>query len=145
MLKVYFGDMPDAVYNTSVFFKNRYKKEWITRPRTMEMIRDVDSSEVLGSGAIDSPVMGIIPPTSLSGGVKVLILIDNMPDMVFNASNCGDNCAAWLLRMGKEKDVTVNLRHIMDFGDGAFEIYVLNTGETVHDMGEFARAAGRYV
>lgn len=145
MLRVYFGDMPDAVYNTAVYFKNRYRKEWITAPRTMEMIHDVDSSAVLSNGAIESPVLGIIPPTSLSGGVKTLILIDNMPDKVFNASNCGDNCAGWLLKIGREKDVTVNLRHIMDFGVDEFEIYVANTDSIVTNMDELVRIAGRYV
>lgn len=145
MLKVYFGDMLDVIYNTSVYFKNRYKKEWIASPKAVAMIRDIDSSEVLGSGAIDSPVMGIIPPIGLSGGVKTLILIDNVPDMVFNASNCGDNCSGWLLRLGKEKDITVNLRHIMDFGEEEFEIYVINTDSIVHNMDELVRVAGRYV
>lgn len=40
-----------------------------------EMIRAVDKSEVLSSHAIESPVLGIIPTTRLSGGVKALILI----------------------------------------------------------------------
>ena len=145
MLKIYFGDMPDVIYNTAVYFKNRYKKEWIVKPKTVAMIHDIDSSEVLGSGAIDSPVMGVISPTSLSGGVKTLILIDNIPEMVFNASNCGDDCAAWLLKLGKEKDVTINLRHIMDFGDDEFEIYMMNTDSMVHNMDELVRIAGRYV
>ena len=73
MLKVFFGDMPEAVYNTAVFFKNDYEDAWITDPLVMEMIRDVDHSEVMDSGVIDSPVMGKMPPTSLSGGVKTLI------------------------------------------------------------------------
>ena len=145
MLKIYFGDMPDVIYNTPVYFKNRYKKEWITSPKTKAMIHDVDSSEVLGNGAIDSPVMGIISPTSLSGGVKTLILIDNVPEKVFNASQCGDNCAGWLLKLGEEKNITINLRHIMDFGDGEFEIYVLNTDSIVRNMGELAEVAGRFV
>lgn len=145
MLKIYYGDMPDVIYNTSVYFKNRYRREWITEPGTMEMIRDVDSSEVLGNGAIDSPVLGIISPIELSGGVKTLILIDHISEKVFNASNCGDNCAKWLLAMGREKDITVNLRHIMDFGDDEFEIYVLNTDEIVRNMDELVRIAGRYV
>lgn len=145
VLKVYFGDMPEVIYNTSVYFKNRYKKEWIVSPNAVAMIHDIDSSKVLGSGAIDSPVMGIIPPTSLSGGVKTLILIDNVPEMVFNASNCGDNCARWLLKLGREKDITVNLRHIMDFGEEEFEIYVINTDSVVHNMDELVRVAGRYV
>lgn len=30
MPNVYFGNMPDAVYNTAVFIKNDYEDEWIT-------------------------------------------------------------------------------------------------------------------
>lgn len=145
MLKVYFGDMPDVIYNTSIYFKNQYKKDWITSPKGIAMIHDVDSSEVLGSGAIDSPVMGIISPTSLSGGVKTLLLIDHVPEKIFNASNCGDNCSNWLLKLGEEKDVIINLRHIMDFGDDEFEIYVMNTKSIVCNMDDLVRIAGRYV
>lgn len=109
------------------------------------MIHDVDHSEVLGTGAIDSPVLGVIAPVNLSGGVKTLILIDKVKDKIFNASNCGDNCAGWLLKIGADKDVTVNLRHLMDFGKDPFEIEILNTGDIVHSMRELVPIAGRYV
>ena len=33
------------------------------------------------------------------------------PDRIFNASTCGDNCAKWILEIGRIKDVTINLRH----------------------------------
>ncbi|MGX8703665.1 MAG: DUF4869 domain-containing protein [bacterium] len=145
MLNIFFGDMADVVYNTAVYFKFNYQPEWLQDPDVRQMILDVDSSVVLGSGAIDSPVLGVIAPVTLSGGVKTLILIDKMPDKVFNASNCGDNCAAWLLRIGRKKDVTVNLRHIMEFGDEPFEIKVLNTGEIIRSMEELVPVAGRYV
>lgn len=145
MLKIYFGDMEKAIYNTEIYFKNDYDPEWLDDPVVRKMILDVDNSVVLSSGAIDSPVMGIIPPTSLSGGVKTLILILKEPEKVFNASNCGDNCASWLLRMGNDRDVTINLRHIMDFGDEPFEIYVLNDNVVVTDMMELLKTAGRYV
>ena len=118
MLNIFYGDMPEAIYNTAVYFKNVYEDEWITDPLSREMIADVDKSVVLGSGIIDSPVLGKIPPLSLSGGVKTLMLIDHMPEQIFNASTCGDNCAKWLLKIGEEKDITVNLRHLMDFGEG---------------------------
>lgn len=145
MLKIYFGDMEKAIYNTEIYFKNDYDPEWLNDPAVRKMILDVDNSVVLSSGAIDSPVLGIIPPTSLSGGVKTLILILKEPEKVFNASNCGDNCASWLLRMGNERDVTINLRHIMDFGDKPFEIYDLNDNVVVTDMMELLKTAGRYV
>ena len=145
MLKVFLGDMDEVIYNTSVYFKYNYQPSWLEDPDVIQMIFDVDRSKVLGNGAVESPVMGIIAPVSLSGGVKTLILIDKVPDKVFNASNCGDNCAAWLLRIGSKKDVVVNLRHIMEFGEDDFEIYILNTNTVVHNMEEFISIAGRYV
>lgn len=145
MLKVYFGDMPEAVYNTAVFFKNDYEDEWIVDPFVKEMIQDVDHSKVIDSGIIDSPVLGKIPPLGLSGGVKTLILVKFEPEKVFNASTCGDNCAKWLLRIAEKEDRTVNLRHIMDFGEEPFEIEVLNNGKTAHNMAELTDIAIDYV
>ena len=145
MLNIFYGDMQGMIYNTAVYFKNMYDRQWLEDEQVKAMIADVDSSQVLSSGVIDSPVMGIIPPTSLSGGVKTLILIDKMPEKVFNAYNCGDNCAAWLLKIGASKDVTVNLRHLMNFGQGRFDIKILNTNQVVHSMQELVPIAGRYV
>ena len=145
MLRIFYGDMDNVIYNTSIFFKYNFQADWLLDPDVQKMILDVDKSVVLGSGAIDSPVLGIIAPVNLSGGVKALILIDKVADKVFNASNCGDNCAAWLLRIGQKKDVIVNLRHIMDFGEDPFEVEVLNTGEIFHTMDALVPVAGRYV
>ena len=108
-------------------------------------MKDIDKSMVIDSGVIDSPVLGKIPPTSLSGGVKTLILIENRPDKVFNATNCGNNCAKWLLKMAEKKEVTINLRYMMDFGDGEFDIRVLNNDQVVHCMEELVSAAIQYV
>jgi len=145
MLHVYYGDMKDAVFNTSVYFKNDYEDAWIVDPMVREMIRDVDHSEVLDSGVIDSPVLGKIPPLSLSGGVKTLILIKFEPEVVFNASTCGDNCAKWLLKLTEQEDRTVNLRHLMDFGKEPFALHILNTDQVVHSMKELVPIAGLYV
>ena len=75
MLNIFYGDMKEAVYNTASYFKYDYEDDWITDPFVKEMIQDVDQSIVLDSGVIDSPVLGKIPPTGLSGGVKTLILV----------------------------------------------------------------------
>ena len=145
MLKVFFGNMPEAIYNTAVYFKNDYEDEWIVDPRVKEMIQDVDHSEVMYSGVIDSPVLGKIPPLGLSGGVKTLILVLFEPGKIFNASTCGDNCAKWLLKIAEEEDRTINLRHIMDFGEEPFEIEILNTGNIVHSMTELVDIAIDFV
>ena len=145
MLSIYYGDMDNVIYNTSVYFRNTMRGEWLEDPFVKEMIKDVDNSEVLGNGAIKSPVLGIIAPNTLSGGVKTLILIYNMQDKIFNASNCGDNCAKWLLKMGEMKDVTVNLRHLMDFGDGEYQVKILNEDLIVHNRKELVLTAVKYV
>lgn len=145
MLNIYYGKMPEAIFNTAVYFKNVYEDSWITDPFAKEMILDVDKSTVLGNAVIDSPVLGKISPTALSGGVKTLILIKNEPDKIFNASTCGDNCAKWILKMAEDRDVTINLRHLMNFGKGPFEIRILNTNQIVHDRKELVSIAGMYV
>ncbi|MBQ7435976.1 MAG: DUF4869 domain-containing protein [Oscillospiraceae bacterium] len=145
MLSVYYGDMPEAIYNPALFFKNSYSDDWITEELSKEMIRDVDKSEVIGPRIIDSPVLGGITPRELSGGVKTLICIYKRPDRVFNASACGDNCAKWLLEIGKRQDVTINLRHLMDFGEKEFTIKVLNTDQIVHNMDELLPVAAMIV
>lgn len=145
MLNIYYGDMPEAIYNTAVYFKNTYEDEWITDDLSRQMIQDIDQSKVIGPRVIDSPVLGAITPRELSGGVKTLILIAHVPDKIFNASTCGDNCAKWLLKMGEERDITINLRHLMDFGKQTFAINILNTNQIVHNMEELVPIAGMIV
>ena len=145
MLRIYFGPMPEAIYNTAVFFKNSYRDDWIENDFAKAMIKAVDKSTVVSGHLIESKALGPIPPTSLSGGVKTLLLIFNMPDKVFNASTCGDNCAKWILRIAKDRDVTINLHHVMDFGKGTFEIKILNDGSVVHSMRELVMVAGGYL
>ena len=144
MLNVFYGDMPNVIYNTAVYFKNTYAEEWITAPLTREMIQDVDHSTVLDSGVIEQ-LAERKWYSPLSGGVKTLILIANEPEKVFNASTCGDNCAKWLLKIAENRDVTINLRHLMDFGNGTFTIRILNTNQIVHSMRELVPIAGLYV
>ena len=145
MLNIYFGNMEEAIYNPAVYFKNTYQDSWITNERSKAMIKDVDKSTVIAPRIIESPVLGAITPRELSGGVKTLILIDQVSNQVFNASTCGDNCAKWLLKMGEEKDIIINLRHLMDFGENEFIIHILNTDEIVHNMEELVMIAGMFV
>ena len=146
MLNIYLGKMEEAIYYPPAYFDNRYEEEWLTDPLSKEMIKDVDKSVVVGPRLIDSPVLGAIPVKELSGGVKTLILLAfDESNQIFNASACGDNCAKWILKISRKKDLTINLRHLMDFGEKEFEAKILNTGDVVHNMSEFVNIAGEYV
>ena len=146
MLTIIYGDEPRSIYNTNVYFKNTYESEWLESELAKKMIQDVDDSEVLSGECIKSPVLGQIPPERLSGGVKTLLLMLNEPDRIFNASTCGDNCAKWILEIAKQKDLTINLRHMMNFGkDTDFEIKIKNGGEVVHSKKELIPIASKYL
>lgn len=146
MLKIYLGNMEGAVYYPPTYFDNQYEDEWITNPLSVDMIKDVDKSVVIGPHLIESPVLGPISVRELSGGVKTLMLMAfDENGKVFNASACGDNCAKWILEIAKRKDLTINLRHLMDFGDRTFAAELLNTNETIHTMREFVIKGGEYV
>lgn len=145
MLSIFFGDMPEAIYNPAIYFKNTYTDEWITDELSKRMIKDVDKSKVIGPRIIDSPVLGGITPRELSGGVKTLIAIYKVPEKIFNASACGDNCAKWILKIGEIQDITINLRHLMEFGDERFKVKILNTGQMVYCMDELLPIAGMIV
>ena len=144
MLNIYFGEMPEAIYNTAAYFKNTYQGEWITTEFAREVIKGVDRSEVIDKYLIKSPALGMISPEELSGGTKTLLLIKNCPDMIFNASTCGDNCARFILKIARERDVTINLYHIMRFGK-RFKAKILNDGVVVDSMEQLILHAAKYV
>ena len=127
MLCIIFGEIPEDmekkyVYNTSMYFDNTYLDNWLTDDLSVKMIKSVDKAVVLSPNAVDSKALGVIPVTKISGGLKTLLLLRHDDTKIFNASTCGDNCAKWILRIAKEskKDIVINLRHVMDFGDKPF-------------------------
>lgn len=143
MLKIVFGEVEHEIYHPPTYFDNRYEDEWITDSLTVEMIKDIDKSEVIGTHLIQSPVLGPISPKEISGSVKTLILMAfDESGKIFNASACGDDCAKWIVEIGKRKDLTINLHHVMDFHEVPdFEALILNTGVTVHSYEEYLEEA----
>lgn len=118
------------------YFDNVYEDEWIEDSFVKEMIQDVDSSTVISAHIIESPILGPITPKELSGGVKVLILMLKDDSFVYNLTNCGNNCAKWVLKIAEQKDLTVYLQYMIRF-EGEFEIQIMNTGKIVHNRKEY--------
>lgn len=138
MLRIIYGDLQadKYIFCPDVFFNNSYEDEWMMDPLTKEMVKDIDGSEIIGPRLIDSPFLGPISAEHLSGGVKTLILMNFDSEHVFNASACGDNCAKWILEIAKKKDLTIRLGYLMDFGEGEFDIEIVNSQKIVHSMKE---------
>ena len=49
MLKVFFGDMPDVIYNTSVYFDNTWLDNWFQDEMTKKIIKSIDKGEIIFS------------------------------------------------------------------------------------------------
>ncbi len=146
MLHIHFGTTENEIYDPSTYFVHQYEDEWIMDEMSVRMIRDVDRSEVVAPRIIDSPVLGMITPRELSGGVKTLILMKfDETGKIFNASACGDNCAKWILEIASQKDLTIALHNIMDFGNGLKEAYIENSNKTVYSYSEYLHEAIQYV
>jgi hypothetical protein len=146
VLNIIFGDTDKAIYNTSVYFDNTYYDAWLHDEFAQKMIKGVDKAVVLSNNAVDSKVLGVIPVTKISGGLKTLLLIYNDHKKIFNASTCGDNCAKWILKIAKmsDEDITINLHHVMDFSDcEGFSAYIVNTDKQVGSYKEYLDEALR--
>lgn len=57
MLSIYLGEFDEAIYHPPTYFDNRYEDEWITNPLSVDMIKDIDKSEVISDHLIDSPIL----------------------------------------------------------------------------------------
>ena len=143
MLKIVFGDIENSIYHPPTWFDNRYEDEWITDPLSVQMIKDIDKSDVISPHLIESTVLGPISTKELSGGVKTLMLMAfDESGKIFNASSCGNNCAKWIVAIAGRKDLTINLHHVMDFSSvGEFDALMLNTGRMVHSYEEYVDEA----
>ena len=144
MITIVYGDVEGAIKDPDTYFNHTYSQKWFEDPFVKEMIKAVDKSEVLSSHAIESPVLGIIPTTRLSGGVKALILVHKKPELLIDCTACGENCARWLLEIAKKQDTLINLNYFMDFPE-PFELRIQNTGAVCHNSDEFYRNSIHFV
>lgn len=131
MLSIYFGDLDESFYGPS-WFKYNYDPVWFEDTFVQKMMEDVDHSLYKGGELIESDALGPIPPERLSGGLMTLISIYKKPDIIFDATSCGDNCAKWLLEIGKKEDVEIQLNYLMKFPEiTGFSIKIVNNGKKV--------------
>lgn len=111
-----------------------------------KIIADIDDSTVIAPDLIQNEIFGAFNSTELSSGVKTLLLIHNQPDQIFNISNCGDNCARYILELAENRDIKVCLHHVMDFGK-SFKVKVINDRrrKEISDPIEYLLLARQYL
>lgn len=115
MLYISYKEPENMIWNSKTYFDNTYADAWFDDPIVKQMVQDVDKSTVISAHCVESPILGGIPVTKISGGVKALILMYKRPDLTIWATACGDNCAEWILKLSEMQDVHIVLEHLMHF------------------------------
>ena len=138
MVKVYFELPDEQIISTSRYFNNSYTDDWLDE-WAKKVIHEVDDSELLSPGLVNSPVFGPITIREISGGAKALITMHSDPAVISNANSCGENCAGLLAELSMKKDFSVYLSYPMDFQDFTFDMEIIRTGKKCHNAGEFEK------
>ena len=133
MLNMIIRVTPNTIIDVGGVFNIEFENEWITHPLSRQMIHDIDKSTVINDRIIDSPILGMISPRELSGGVKALMLMLFEPELEYYGTACGDNCAKWILEIAKLQDIFLAYENIMSFPE-PFEIKIVNSGAIVRNM-----------
>ena len=141
MLNLYLGGRLDGtIFNADMYFNNVFSPEWLESDLAKQMVQDIDKSAIVNGHCIESPVFGMIPPERLSGGVKVLLTMLNEPETIAYITNCGNNCANWILKISELHDITACLTYAMHFEDIPMNIKILNNGKIVKTREELYKA-----
>ncbi len=126
------------------YFNFNFSEDWFNDPLVKDMILSVDKTEVLSPYCLQSPVLGQIAPERLSGGVKGLIILLKT-DLGIDATVCGENCASWLVKIGKIKDCLIELNYYMPLVPGPTGIYLENDKEILYTSNQVLSKQLKYI
>lgn len=137
MLKVYFGNNEKALRSGDGYFDNWLDDDCLETEFAKEVVREIDKSELISKNLVQSPVIGAVPPKFLSGGAKSLLIL-RFSDVEMNIIAFGENCYPHIIKISKEKDITIcsnNAFRIFECGD-LDSILILNDGSFIHSDDE---------
>lgn len=140
MLYISFNSTDKTIQAVDAYFNFNYEEEWLNDPLVKEMVLDVDKSMILSPYCVESPVLGQIPITLISGGVKALILMLKEHELEVWATACGDNCAKWIIEISKIHDIHIVLEHIMQFPYD-FNAICTDNNMTINTLDDYRRCA----
>lgn len=134
MLNIKLQRSEDTLVCIDQYFDPGFDRTWLMDPFAKKFIEETDRCKVLSGGAFINTLGKIYSPAKLSTGLKTLLLLLFEPSLEYDITNCGDNCAKWVLEIAKRHDLTVVLRRVMNFGP---DFLVCVEGRQVHNMEEY--------
>ena len=140
MLYIHFGSLNNGkeIFNPDLYFDRvlQVDKHLVDNDFAREVLLDVEGTKVISNYVIETKYLGIVSSEKICGGVKSILLMRNNPEVVVDATNCGDNCAKWIQKLGREQDVTVTMYTFMEFEE-PFEGVCLNYGNRMNSVDDY--------
>lgn len=140
MLKLWIGHNDKSLGTPRAFFMYKFDMSYLETDFSKEVVRSIDKSEVVSRNLIQSEVLGAIPPSMLSNGVKTLLVSKYYSDSVMvNFATMGENCLPYFFRVAMEKDVVACMDcFYIPYNFGYVGgIKILNDGSVVTNDSEF--------
>ena len=142
MLRIWCGYCEGEVELPDGYFNSLYEDEWFNDAFVKEMVLDVDKTEIISPNLAVSPVLGAIPPTQISGGVKSLIMMWKCDDYIADAEAMGENCGKWIVEIANRKaDSLLCMEGCMYLGkldmNVQFNALIENTGRKISKLSEY--------
>jgi hypothetical protein len=109
------------------------------------MVKDVDETELVSSKLAYDYMGDAMHPRDLSSGVKCLILMYKVDCVLINGNKMGNNCAKWLIEIGKLRDCYMTLAYYMAFNrylkskDSEFVVEVINRKIITRTFSEYKK------
>lgn len=143
MLKIYFGNMKDAILSGDGYFDSIVDTKIIVTPIGREIIKSIDKGDVVSENNIIIPVYGGIPPERLSGGTKSLLSLASDNRIILDLACMGNNCFSSLSKVVElsKEDITVcsdSLRPLYNCGYKG-NIFVINTKVVVSNQNDLRK------
>jgi hypothetical protein len=138
--------MPNEVCITDFYLEKYATEEWFQNETTRQIILDTDNVMCNGMYDMNSKTFGQIDYTKLSTGTKNLIIGYNADNVTISATYCNDAGIQWLLRIGQQKDLTVDVYHKIKFPENIeFKAILLNDNRELNSVEDFNKAITDYL
>lgn len=137
-----FKDAPrQYIRDIDAFFDGYVEDDWMIGELPKRIVKEIDNSDLIAPKVIESPVLGQIPYTWLSGGSKILLMMNKIQDIVYDGDNLGDNCWPLFLELGKTRDIAISLSYYPSFKwvEGC-KVMNLDTNKLISNRDEFMDA-----
>ena len=135
LLSIRFGRYEDDIFDIDGTFDICDYLPWLEDPFILKIITDIENCEHV-SGSVFTGEFGDFGPKQFSTGTKALILMDKYPELIMDATRCGDNCAKWILEISKRHSITITLRYPMEL-EGIAKFYCINSQQMRSGFGDY--------